>query len=74
MGKKDKQKKISAKKEKYAKFRKEKPGTVTLTMPELTAEEQREKQENEMRIMKFVRFNSYRPERFVNERKARSKR
>lgn len=74
MGKKDKPKKISAKKEKYAKFRKEKPATVTLAMPELTPEQQKFKQEAEFQLGRFMKFRPHYAERFVNERRAKSKR
>ncbi|HLC65148.1 MAG TPA: hypothetical protein VJI46_03435 [Candidatus Nanoarchaeia archaeon] len=74
MGRKNKPKKISAKKEKYAKFHKEKPATTTLTMPELTAEQQKNKQEAEFQLGRFMRSRPHYSERFVSERKAKSKR
>lgn len=74
MGKKDKPKKISAKKERYAKFRKEKPTMLTMAPPELTDEQIKERRQDEQRIGEFWRHYRRPPERFVNERKARSKR
>ncbi len=76
MGKKKdkKSKKVSAKKEKYAKFKKDKPGTLDLNMPELTPEQQRQKQDDEQRLMRFWRFNRNPPPAEVVERKAKSKR
>lgn len=74
MGKKDKPKKISAKKERYAKFRKEKPASLTIAPPDLTEDQIRERREDEQRINMFWRTYRRPPERFVNERKAKSKR
>ena len=77
MGKKknkNKVKKVSAKKEKYAKFRKEKPGVLDITMPDLGDEGQVLKKENELTIGRFARNprNPY-PKEIV-DRKAKSKR
>jgi len=74
MGRKDKPKKISAKKERYAKFRKEKPTMLTMTSPELTEEQIKERRQDEQRIGDFWRNYRRPPQRFVSERKARSKR
>ena len=74
MGKKDKKKKISAKKERYAKFRKEKPSNLTIAPPELTEEQVKERRLDEQRIGEFWRSYRRPPQRFVSERKARSKR
>ncbi|MBN1156377.1 hypothetical protein JXA85_02080 [Candidatus Woesearchaeota archaeon] len=74
MGKKDKPKKISAKKEKYLKFRKEKTTTMDWTPPALTDEQVKQKQEDEMKISKFMRFSRNPPPTEVVERKMRSKR
>jgi hypothetical protein len=73
MGRK-KTKKISAKKEKYAKFHKEKSGTLDLAMPDLSAEEQKAKQDDEMKINKFLRFRVRNEERAVRERLLKDKR
>ena len=74
MARKDKPKKISAKKERYAKFRKEKPSSMNLSSPYLSEEQVRERREDEQRINMFWRSYRRPPERFVNERKAKSKR
>ena len=74
MGRKDKPKKISAKKERYMKFRKEKPTMMTLAPPELTEEQVKERRLDEQRIGEFWRSYRRPPQRFVSERKARSKR
>ena len=74
MGRKDKPKKISAKKERYAKFRKEKPTMLTMAPPELTDEQIKERRLDEQRIGEFWRSYRRPPQRFVNERKAKSKR
>ncbi len=74
MGRKDKPKKISAKKERYAKFRKEKPTNLTVAPPDLTEEQVKERRFDEQRIGEFWRTYRRPPQRFVSERKARSKR
>lgn len=72
--KKDKKKKISAKKERYAKFRKDKPSTLTIAPPDLTEEQVKDRRLDEQRIGDFWRHYRRPKERFVNERKAKSKR
>lgn len=72
--KKDKKKKISAKKERYSKFRKEKPSMMTMSAPDLTEEQVKERRLDEQRIGEFWRHYRRPKERFVNERKAKSKR
>ena len=74
MGRKNKPKKISAKKERYMKFRKEKPTMMTVAPPELTEEQVKERRLDEQRIGEFWRSYRRPPQRFVSERKARSKR
>ena len=74
MARKDKPKKVSAKKERYAKFRKEKPSSMTMALPDLSEEQIKERREDEQRINMFWRGYRRPPQRFVNERKARSKR
>ena len=74
MARKDKPKKISAKKEKYAKFRKEKPSSMNISIPDLSEEQLRQRREDEQIINIFWRNYRRPPERFVNERKAKSKR
>ena len=74
MGRKDKPKKISAKKERYLKFRKEKSSVLTITSPDLSAEQAQERKLSEQRITDFWRHYRRPPERFVSERKAKSKR
>lgn len=71
---KNKKKKVNAKKEKYAKFRKEKPSTRDLTPPDLTPEQQKQKMEDEKTIENFLRFNRNRPTKEINPRKMKSKR
>ena len=74
MARKDKPKKISAKKERYMKFRKEKPSMLTIAPPELTEEEVKERRVDEQRIGDFWQHYRRPPQRFVSERKAKSKR
>ena len=74
MGKKDKKKKANPKKEKYLKFRKEKPSNMTFTAPQLTEDQVQQVKLNEERIGYYMRTRVFFPEKFVNERKAKSKR
>ena len=67
-------KKVSAKTLRYAKFQKEKPGTVDLTMPDLSEEQNKQKQEDQHRIDRFLRNNRNPPTKEVSERRMRSKR
>ena len=71
MGKKKKEKKISAKKEKYAKFRKEKPATMDVSMPDLTPEQQKQKQGDELTIGRFLRFGKNRPVKEIKDKRKR---
>ena len=76
MGKKNKnkKKKVNAKRERYAKFAKEKPAVLSLTMPELTPEQMKLKQEDERKIDFFLGHNRNPPTHEVNERREKSKR
>ncbi|PLW79334.1 hypothetical protein C0585_08365 [Candidatus Woesearchaeota archaeon] len=72
---KEKVKKISAKKEKYAKFNnKEKSGTLDLKFPELDDDSMNQKRRDEEKFDKFVRFNRNRPAKEIVERRMKSKR
>lgn len=77
MGKKkhkNKKKKVNVKRERYAKFRKEKPTTVDTSSPDLTPDQQKQKQEDEGHIDSFLKFNKNPPTKSINERKMKSKR
>ena len=74
MGRKDKLKKISAKKERYMKFKREKPAILTMAPPEITEEQMKERRIDEQKIDEFWRNYRRPPQRFVSERKAKSKR
>ena len=74
MGKKEKSKKISVKQERYLKFRKEKPSSMTFAMPDLSEDQVQQRRTDQQRIDNFWRYYRRPPPRFVNERKARSKR
>jgi hypothetical protein len=74
MGKKKKQKKINPKRERYAKFHKEKSATMDISMPELTPEQRKAKMEAEEKIGRFLRFSKNPPTKEIVERKMRSKR
>lgn len=69
--KKNKVKKVSAKKEKYAKFRKDKPSTLNITAPDLTPEQQKQKQIDEGRINSYLRYSKNRPALSLREKKKR---
>jgi hypothetical protein len=76
MGKKNKnkKKKVNPKTERYAKFRKDKPSIMTFTPPDITPEQQKQRQEDEERIGWFLRHNRNPPTKEVSERRMRSKR
>ncbi|MEA3430745.1 MAG: hypothetical protein U9R08_05710 [Nanoarchaeota archaeon] len=71
---KNKKKKISAKKEKYAKFRKEKPAAPDISMPDLSQDEQKQKQNDELKINKYLRFSKNSPTKEIIRRREKSKR
>ena len=73
MGRK-KAKKVNPKKERYLKFRKEKPTNLTVAPPELSDDQVQLRRFDEKKIDGFWKFYRRPPERFVNERKAKSKR
>ena len=65
---KKKQKKVSAKREKYAKFKREKPGTLDLKMPDLDPEQQKQKQQDEIKINRFLRFSRNPPTKEIRKK------
>jgi len=69
-----KEKKVSAKALRYAKFQKEKPGTLDLTMPDLDEDKNKQKQADQMRIDQWLRYNRNPPTKELSERRMRSKR
>lgn len=74
MGKKDKRtKKLSARKEKYAKFHKEK-GNLVFKAAELSDEERQEAREAETRLERFLKVNKNIPLKNIVARKDISKR
>ena len=73
MAKKNKVKKVNVRKERYAKFHKEKPSTLDLSMPDLSEEEMKQKREDELKIDKFLRFSKNRPLPTIKEKLAKSK-
>lgn len=77
MGKKknkNKAKRINPKKERYTKFRKEKPSSMTFSMPDLPEEAVQERRQDEQRIGEFWRHYRRPPERYNRERDAKAKR
>lgn len=76
MGKKNKKKKkkVNPKRERYAKFHKEKSGTMDISMPDLEDEQMKQKRVDEEKIGKFLRFNRNRPTKEILERRMNSKR
>ena len=74
MSKKDKRpKKISAKKEKYLKFKKEKPSAMDLTMPDLSDEQNKLRQQDELSINRFLRFSRNPPTKEIRDKKEKYK-
>ena len=77
MGKKknkNKAKRVNPKRERYSKFRKEKPTSMTYAMPDLPEEAMQERRQNEQRIGEFWRHYRRPPERYNRERDAKAKR
>jgi len=75
MGKKNKKaKKVSVKKERYAKFHREKPGNLDINFPDLDDEQQKQKKEDETKIDKHLRFSKNKPVKEIVQRRAMSKR
>ena len=74
MGKNKKAKKINAKRERYAKFHKEKSAVMDVSMPDLTPEQRQQKRDDEQRFNSFLRFNKNPPTKEIVERKMKSKR
>jgi len=73
MGRK-KEKKKNPKRERYLKFRKDKSGTLDISMPDLDDEQMRQKREDEDKINRFLRFSKNPPVKEIVERRAKSKR
>ena len=76
MGKKNKnkKKKISPKKEKYAKFRKDKQTSMDVSMPDLEPEQIKQKREDETKIDRYLRFSRNPPTKEIIERRMKDKR
>jgi hypothetical protein len=77
MGKKknkNKTKRINPKKERYAKFRKEKPSSMTLNLPDQPEEIVQMRRQDEQKIGEFWRRHRRAPERYIRERDAKAKR
>jgi len=69
-----KAKKINPKKERYLKFRKEKPSAIVMSTPDLPEEAQKERRVDEQHINDFWRHYRRPTERYVRDRDAKSKR
>ena len=77
MGKKknkNKAKKVNPKKERYSKFRKEKPSSMTVAMPDLSEDLVQLRRQDEQRISDFWRHYRRPREKFIRERDAKAKR
>ena len=77
MGKKknkNKTKKVNVKRERYAKFRKEKPTNLTVAPPDLSEDQVKDRRTDEQRISDFWRHYRRPPEKFIRERDAKAKR
>jgi hypothetical protein len=75
MGKKNKNKvkKVSAKKQKYLKFKKEKSSNIDLSMPDLSEEQVLARRENDTRIDRFLKFNRNPPTKSLKEKRIKTK-
>lgn len=71
---KNKAKKVNIKRERYARFRKDKPSSMTVTMPDLPEDVVQLRRQDEQRISVFWRHYRRPPERFNRERDAKAKR
>ena len=74
MAKKDKVKKTNPKREKYTKFRKDKPTNMAFTTPDLPEEAVTTRRDDEKRIDSFWKFYRRPAERFNRDRDAKAKR
>ncbi len=74
MGKRKKAKKTNPKRERYLKFRKEKPSGLLFATPDLPEEAVKERRNDEQRINDFWRHYRRPPERYIRERDAKAKR
>ncbi|MBI2661446.1 hypothetical protein HYX09_04240 [Candidatus Woesearchaeota archaeon] len=74
MGKRKKAKYVNPKRERYAKFRKDKPSAMIFTAPELSAEEIELRRQDEKRVEFFLKRMPRHQEKFIRERDAKSKR
>ena len=73
--KKNKKKKVNPKRERYAKFRKEKPSNMSFTTPaDITDEQQKQRQKDEDTISYFLRGVTRYPRTEIVERRVKSKR
>jgi hypothetical protein len=70
---KNKPKKISAKKEKYMKFKKEKSGNIDISMPDLDEEQMKVRRQSDLKIDRFLRFNRAPPNLSLKDKKAKRK-
>jgi len=75
MGKKNKnkKKKVNARRERYEKFRKDKPSAMAFTPPDLTPEQQKQKQEDERSIDWFLKTSRNKPTKEIRERKMKDR-
>lgn len=71
---KNKTKKVNPKKERYAKFKKEKPSAIDVSFPDLDSEQQKQKREDEEKMGRFFRFSRNPIPKEVKERRMVSKR
>lgn len=74
MASKKKVKKVSVKKERYAKYHREKPSVLNISMPDLDDEQTKQKRVDETKIDKFLRFNRNAPSKEIVQRRVESKR
>jgi hypothetical protein len=76
MGRKNKKKtkKVNVKRERYAKFRKEKPSAMSFTTPDISIEQRKYAQDDDKKISIFLKTHRNKPAKEIVERKMKSKR
>ena len=72
--KKKKTKKPNPKREKYAKFRKDKATNMTFSVPDLSNNQMKDRVVDETKVEKFWKFRRSPPRKEVRDRKLKSKR
>ncbi len=72
--KKKESKKKNAKKERYAKFKKDKGAKKEYSSPDLTPEQYQQQREDDLKINQFLRYSKNRPSLSLREKKRKGNR